>query len=513
MIFAYLTVGLLMLLASAIAVVLYGARGQRDIGPNGYALPTVDDSSELDRILSPEIQALKGRTGVKVVSDDLEAFRVRLDLARGAGRSLDLQYYYWKSDLTGKLLVREILAAADRGVRVRLMLDDINSMGLDSTYLALNTHPSIEVRLFNPSRSRTSSVRRGIELVVRYFSATRRMHNKCWIADGKAAIVGGRNVGDAYFGASTAANFSDIDILLAGRAVADAERIFDSYWNSNATLPITSLHRMRRGKLAKLRYRLSQHSASYHATAYIRHVEQRLKGSMIEELNKLEWVTKAEVIADPPEKANAEKSDHWIAKRIFELIGKAQNELLLVSPYFIPGPDGLSVLRDVKRRGVRTEILTNSLAATDVMMVHSAYAKYRMALIESGIALFEQKSSFRGKTKISLFGSKTASLHTKACVVDRKTFFVGSFNLDPRSKSINTEMGIVIESELLANHLAELLRTQMQGSFRLDNRDGKLIWVDNHGTTPSIHVSEPGSPRSRRIAAWLVGLLPIESQL
>lgn len=511
MIVAYFVGAVLVLLAAAIAVALYGAGSQRDVGPSGYALPTADNVTQLDRILNSHLRRHREKTGIYIISDDLEAFRFRLDLAREAGRSLDLQYYYWKSDVTGRLLAKEILAAADRGVHVRLMLDDINSMGLDSTYLALNTHPKIRVRLFNPSRSRTSSLKRGFELVVRYFSATRRMHNKCWIADGRVAIVGGRNVGDAYFGASTAASFSDIDILVAGRAVSDAEQIFDAYWNSDATLPITSLHRMRRGKLAKLRYRLSQHSASYHATTYVRHAEQQLIGSMTEQLKKLEWVTMAEVIADPPEKASAEKAGQWIAKRIFALIGEAKNELLLVSPYFIPGSDGLTMLRDVKRRGVKTEILTNSLAATDVMMVHSAYAKYRTALIASGIALFEQKSSFAGKTKISLFGSKTASLHTKAFVVDRRTSFVGSFNLDPRSKSINTEMGIIFESELLSNHLAELLQIQMQGSYRLGSRDGRLIWVEND--TPVIYHSEPGSPRSRRIAAWLVGVLPIESQL
>ena len=443
MIFAYLAVGLLVLLASGIATVLYGIRGQRDIGPNGYALPTADDLSELDKILSPEIQMHKSQTGVRVISDDLEAFRVRLDLAREAGRSLDLQYYYWKSDVTGKLLAREILAAADRGVRVRLMLDDINSMGLDSTYLALNTHPQIEVRLFNPSRSRTSPTRRGIELVVRYFSATRRMHNKCWIVDGRVAIVGGRNVGDAYFGASTGTSFSDIDLLLAGKAVADAEKIFDAYWNSDATLPVTSLHRIRRGKLAKLRYRLAQHSASYHASSYIRHSDQRFKKSMVQELKTLHWVDKAEVIADPPEKAKAIRVDQWIGNRIFKLMDEARHELLLSSPYFIPGPDGLTLLRKVKDRGVSTSIVTNSLAATDVMLVHSAYAKYRLVLIESGISLFEQKPSI-GRTKISLFGSRTASLHTKACVADRRISFVGSFNLDPRSKSINTEMGIIL---------------------------------------------------------------------
>ena len=512
MIFAYFAIGLLVLLALAIAVVLYGARTQRDIGPNGFALPTMDDSSELDRILSREIQARKGQTGVKVVSDDLEAFRVRLDLAREAGRSLDLQYYYWKSDVTGKLLVREVLAAADRGVRVRLMLDDINSLGLDSTYLALNTHPKIEVRLFNPSRSRTSPTRRGIELVVRYFSATRRMHNKCWIVDGRVAIVGGRNVGDEYFGASTGTSFSDIDILLAGRAVADAEKIFDAYWNSDATLPVTSLHRIRRGKLAKLRYRLAQHSGSYHATSYMRHSDQQFKNSMVHDLKTLEWVDKAEVIADPPEKAKAIKVEQWIGTRVFEVMDRARRELLLASPYFIPGPDGLSLLRKLKERNISISVVTNSLAATDVMLVHSAYAKYRRVLIESGICLFEQKPRI-GRTKISLFGSKTASLHTKACVADRQISFVGSFNLDPRSKSINTEMGIILNSEPISNLLAELLETQIQKSYRLESQNGRIIWHDQDGAKTKLYVTEPHSPPARRLSAWLVGFLPIESQL
>ncbi len=508
----YVVAGLISLLVATILVVLYGARGQRDTGPNSYAIPTTEDGTEIDRWLNDDLRRHEGKSGIRIVRDDLEAFRFRFDLAREVGRSLDLQYYYWKSDVTGKLLAREILAAADRGVRVRLMLDDINSMGLDSTYLALNTHPNIEVRLFNPSRSRTSPTRRGLELAIRYFSATRRMHNKCWIADGRVAIVGGRNIGDAYFGASTGASFNDVDILLAGRAVADAERIFDSYWNSDATLPVTSLHRIRWGKLAKLRYRLTQHTASYLATSYIRHTEQRFRSSMMRELQKLEWVTNAEVIADPPEKAKAAKHHEWIAGRIFDLMNRARHELLLSSPYFIPGPDGLSVLREVQARGVTTNILTNSLAATDVMVVHSAYAKYRTAIVECGIALYEQKPS-TGRTKISLFGSRTASLHTKACVADRRTSFVGSFNLDPRSKSINTEMGILFESDLLSNQLHDLLQAQMHGSYRLASRNGRIVWLDGYGTIPTVHITEPHSPLTRRIGAWLAGLLPLESQL
>lgn len=513
MIFAYILTGLLGLMFAVAAVVVYGARGEHDIGPNSYALPAGGVGTEIDRVLIAEINQHEGMTGLRVVSDDLEAFRFRFDLAREAGRSLDLQYYYWKSDVTGKLLAREILAAADRGVRVRLMLDDINSAGLDSTYLALNTHPQIEVRLFNPSRSRTSPIRRGLELGLRYFSATRRMHNKSWIADGNVAIVGGRNVGDAYFGAATGASFSDVDILLTGRAVKDAERIFDSYWNSDATLPVTSLHRIRYGKLAKLRYRLAQHSGSRAALTYIQHTQQRHRRSMLLELQNLEWVGTAEVIADPPEKANSRKLEEWIAGRIFAMMKGARQELLLSSPYFIPGPEGLSVLRNVKGRGVATNILTNSLSATDVMMVHSAYAKYRKPLIDCGIGLYEQKSS-TARTKISLFGSRTASLHTKACVVDRNTSFVGSFNLDPRSKSINTEMGIVFESTALSNQLAEHLQGQMKGSYRVASRSDRIVWFESSGDAePIVHVSEPHSPVGRRFGAWIVGLLPIESQL
>ena len=233
---------------------------------------------------------------------------------------------------------------------------------------------------------------------------------------------------------------------------------------------------------------------------------------MVQELQNLEWVAKAEVIADPPEKAKAGKADQWIARRISELMSGAKHELLLSSPYFIPGPDGLTVLRDLQRRGVTTHILTNSLAATDVMMVHSAYAKYRLALVESGIALFEQKSS-TGRTKISLFGSRTASLHTKACVADRKVSFVGSFNLDPRSKSINTEMGIIFQSDSLSNQLAELLQTQMQGSYQLTARNGRIVWLEGYGAMPTVYTTEPLSPLTRRISARPVGLLPVESQL
>src|SRR5690554_1010415 len=196
--------------ASFLAVLSYGYFARRSLGAPSHALETELSATELDRAIAPMLERHDGQSGLALISGNLDAFAVRALSARAAGRSLDLMYYYWKGDLTGRLLMKEVLGAADRGVRVRLLIDDINTRGLDRAYRALDTHPNIAVRLFNPSRARHGGLRRGIEMVLRFFSVTRRMHNKAWIVDGRLAIVGGRNIGDAYFGAAETSNFRDI---------------------------------------------------------------------------------------------------------------------------------------------------------------------------------------------------------------------------------------------------------------------------------------------------------------
>lgn len=478
-------------------------------GASSFTLPPRPGETVIDQVVEGITQPCPGHSGLCLVSDDLEAFQLRRELAENAGRSLDLQYYSWKNDMTGRLLIREVLVAADRGVRVRLLLDDINSMGLDPTYLALNSHPNIQVRLFNPCRSRENAFRRGAELLLRYVSATRRMHNKCWIADGRVVLVGGRNIGNAYFGASEASNFRDVDILGIGEVVHEASHVFDQYWNSPAALPITTLHPLRHGRIAKLRYRLSQHSALYRAATYIERVQQACRASPLGAMNRLEWVTTATVIADPPEKASAAGKHNWIAERVFDICRSAKRELILCSPYFIPGEEGMELLLDVRGRGAEIAAFTNSLATTDVMIVHSAYARYRRRLLEFGVALYEQRPSIR-RRRISLFGLRNASLHTKACVADRRRAFVGSYNLDPRSRSINTEMGIVFESDSLANELAALIGEEMSDGFRLSLRKDQVVWT---GALETSRTSEPGASLSRKFFAWIAGFLPIESQL
>ncbi|HEX7382242.1 MAG TPA: phospholipase D family protein [Nevskiaceae bacterium] len=482
----------------------------------GTALPAAA-ACVLDRIVQPLLQAhLPGESAAVLLSDPVAAFGARLHTARVAGRSIDVQYYVWHHDSTGQLLERELRGAADRGVRVRMLVDDMNVAGKDSSLLALDAHPRIEVRLFNPTRSR--GLLRLPEFALHLVRLNRRMHNKAWIVDNRVAIVGGRNIGDEYFGAAPDTNFQDTDLLLIGPAVAGASAIFDAFWNAPSTIPVRLLHRAR-DRLACIAThdRLRMHPdgrfiARTHAiAARNQFIDEFAAGAV-----HLHWSASLRVLSDPPEKAatpdRARDRPGWLLYDINALLYSARHESLMIAPYFVPGVNGTLLLTGQVRRGMHVGVLTNSLAATDVTLVHAGYFKYRRRLLEHGVQLHELRPE-RRDTRHRTLGSRGASLHSKAFVIDGRRGFVGSFNLDPRSARLNTEMGVVFDDAGLAAELTDFFTAGTQPKTAWEvmlTGAGALRW---HGYGGEVWKHEPETPTRLRFLVRLLCLLPLESQL
>ncbi|CAN5196821.1 phospholipase D family protein [soil metagenome] len=484
-------------------------------GAPSHALALQPAQTQIDRELAPLLAAHPGKTGVVLVTDGLDAFATRALAARKAGRSLDLQYYIWHDDMTGRLLAREVHAAAQRGVRVRILLDDLNAEGIDPQLMALDAHPNIELRLYNPFRNRQGPARL-LEMVHRAFSLNYRMHNKAWIADGRVAIVGGRNIGEAYFSADAQVNFRDLDLLLFGPAVQQASTIFDAYWNSAAAVPMAALSRKSPEMLRQMLASADMGAVQPAAKHYLDRVAQtHAVHDYYQRALTPRWSAGVSVVADPPLKGRDGDHRGWLVHRLVELLGTAHHKALVVSPYFVPGEGGTAVLEALADRGVETGVITNSLAATDVPAVHGGYARYRGTLLEHGVHLYEIKA--RGNTgSAGNFGSSGASLHTKAFTVDDARGFVGSFNLDPRSIALNTEMGVLFDDPAIAidvrNEYLRLAEPDIS-YWVYRTASGELRWLDRLRTPPVVLRQEPDTTAWRRGLVRVLSWLPIESQL
>lgn len=509
-------------LFSLFAVWSYGHFAKRSVGSKAYRLPThsanSEDASFLDRSVESLLDQHPQQSGAAFLQDPLLAFDARAQTARAAERSIDIQYYLWHHDITGRLLQNELYAAAERGVRVRLLLDDMSKQGRDQELLALDKHPNIEIRLFNPGRNRTSTIRRAIEIGLRFFSFNRRMHNKAWIADNRVALVGGRNVGDEYFGANTHGNFRDTDLMLFGPAVEQASQIFDEFWNADEVMPIGALYqkgtRWSDDKFASKRQAWQIQAAATPWGQELSH-NKPLVDYFTEGNIKIHWSDKIKVISDPPVKAapvsRKRRQAGWMVYDLNALLYSAEKENWIISPYFVPGNSGSVLLSGQVMRGMKVRVLTNSLAANNVPMVHAGYSKYRKPLLEHGVELYELKPSFKD-TKREIINTGRASLHSKAILVDNYKGFVGSFNLDPRSEQLNTEMGVIFEHEGLAeelkNFFVESTNKDTSWKLGLDN-NGHLQW---HGAQ-QVHNDEPDASFGLKLFVRLLAWLPIESQL
>ncbi len=489
----------------------------RAVGAPGHVLPLQDAQTMLDREIVPLVARHGGKTGAILVPDGLDAFAARALSARQAGRSLDLQYYIWHDDLTGRMLGREAWLAAERGVRVRILIDDMNAEGKDSDLLALDAHPNVEIRLYNPFRNR-GGVWRMLELVQRAFSVNHRMHNKAWIADGRVAVLGGRNIGEEYFEASSRSNFRDLDMVLFGPRVTQASAIFDDYWNSEAVVPIAALSKHSPRELAAVVKRIRAEALGPEARAYLQRVDASPKvlGYFSQHLTP-HWSNDIEVVSDPPLKWKQDNRNGWLVTQLIDMLGTTRHKALLISPYFVPGDDATEGLVGlVRQRHATVGVITNSLAANDVPAVHAGYGKYRSRLLAGGVSLYEIRAQGSSDYASGLFGSSGASLHTKAFVVDDARGFIGSFNLDPRSAYLNTEMGVLFDDPAIALALRdEYLRLSGPAmSYWVDlDQDGDLRWLDRAAIPPRLIDHEPDTTGLERATSRVLGWLPIESQL
>lgn len=485
----------------------------RATGAPAAALPLQPAQTRIDRELVPQLEAHPGQTGAVMLNHGLDAFAARAASARASGRSLDLQYYIWHDDLVGSLLAREVHDAASRGVRVRMLLDDINAHGLDPALMALDAHPNIEIRLYNPFRNR-AGLWRLVEMVQRVFSINHRMHNKAWIADGRVAVVGGRNIGNEYFDAHESVNFRDLDVVLAGPAVVEASSIFDRFWNSASVVPIGALSDPDPEALRAYLAGTADQSTTAAAQQYLKRVWSSLQQGL-QQGQGLHWSDGIHVASDPPQKASGDDRSHWLVAQLVAQLHTSGHEVLLISPYFVPGDAGTDALATLARTGAQVGIVTNSLAANDVPAVHSGYMRYRGRLLDSGIRLHEIRRS-GPRTSSGLFGSSGASLHTKAFVVDGTRGFVGSFNLDPRSATLNTEMGVLFEDPILAASLRqeyERLAGPELSYQVMRHHGGRLQWIDASESPRREFDHEPDAGVMARVTVRVLSWLPIESQL
>lgn len=449
-----------------------------------------------------------GLSGFRLLPDGDFALDARIALAQAAEHQLDVQYYIFRCDAVGLALLQALEAAARRGVRVRLLLDDLHVDNNDAHFLAFAAQPNVQVRMFNPAPARNGGV---LSRLLRSLPDLRRlnhrMHNKLFLADGVASVSGGRNIGREYFMQDGDANFIDMDILALGPVVAEQSASFDSYWNSPHAYPI--------GWLVGTPPPVPPAPAPLPRTDAPRTEDALGRRAVSQELRDgqldLFWAP-ARVVADAPDKiarpGMAERFAGSVTEHTLAMIGSAQARVLIICPYFIPGEIGLALMRDAQQRGVRTTVLTNSIGATDEALVHFAYAGYRKQVLRLGVSVYELGPDIaRRLKKLGNFGRSQGRLHAKMAIVDEVRLFIGSMNMDERSASVNTEVGLMIDSPALVQDFRRLMDGEhFRSAYRLQlSERGRLQWIDRDDDgTEEVMDAEPGLHPWLRLKRWLL---------
>ncbi|MDF2415904.1 phospholipase D family protein [Acinetobacter beijerinckii] len=484
------------------------------------------DTSEttLAQIIDPLQQQNPDLTGYYVLFDPLEALAARLRLIDKAEKTLDLQYYIWDNDKVGAVALHALIRAADRGVKVRLLIDDNNAKQTEGIFLALAQHPNIEVKLFNPYRFRKY---RGIDMVLDLKRINRRMHNKSFIADHKVALIGGRNMTNQYYNVSDSYQFSDVDVMLVGTAVNDISNSFDDYWNHDYAYDVQEVVKQKSHRLSyeSLKQQLDEHYKKVTVQNYLDLTSNsQAIDSLINRDIALDWV-KAEVVKDSPDKikSKAKKQEH-LNFQLINHLEKPEKNIDLISAYFVPEKKGAKILSELAQDGVHVRVLTNSFKANDVAVVHAFYGKYRQNLLENGVELYEflpaldkddldkHTEDLAKKAKVNIKGLSRSSLHAKLMALDEKQVFIGSFNFDPRSAYLNTEIGVLLNSPTLARSVHSTMDQNLSKyAYKLVlNAENKITWQRQTPQGPVIYTKEPRMKWWQRAGMKVISWLPIE---
>ena len=497
-----------------LALVLTGCATVSFDQPKSYsqAITSFGDTA-LGEYANAKVEELEGLSGFYPLKEGMDALGIRLHLAEKAEKSLDLQYFLMKNDMAGAAIANGLLKAANRGVRVRFLLDDIFTTVPDDSFLLINQHPNIEVRIFNPISRKGFST---LNFMAQFDQANRRMHNKSFTADNVISIVGGRNIADEYFQLKTDTVFVDFDVLAVGPIATEISNSFDDYWNHSRAVPIEqfikdanteSLETIGKEIIAEL-------DENYNAV-YGKALRSHLLRDLINDRKHL-FAAPAQVLADSPEKLINEVNETHkrLARELVGILQNAEKEIMFITPYYVPGKMGVQRILDLTQKGIRVIVVTNSLASTNHVPVHAAYARYRHGVIQTGAELYEVRANAARDLNPTNEGPDNLTLHTKTIFIDRNKIFVGSLNLDPRSIDLNAEMGLLIESEAMVGMLLEdrdnMLTTRAYEV--LINEDGKLEWHCTIENQKIVETKEPLTSRWLRFKAWFLKIAP-EDQL
>ncbi len=509
-------------IVSVVLALFLAACGSLPEHTDRVASYTLLDNAEtqLAQDLKPLLEANEGLSGFYTLGEGEGAFVARLRMIKAAQKSVDTQYYIWHDDLTGKAIHNRLLHAADKGVRVRLLLDDLDTAGKEATLHLLDSHPGIEIRVFNPFANRNA---RGLDFVTDLSRVNHRMHNKTLTADNQATILGGRNIGDEYFEATEGVAFGDLDIIGVGPVVNEVSAQFDLYWNSQWAYPLSAFREGEAVTKAELDDFRQESDAFLETTRGSPYIEALKKTniSKLKHIGEMEYSWgKWMLVYDDPSKVIAKeiKEETHLAPSLFKAFERTQKDLIVISPYFVPGDTLTAYFAEMVARGVRVRILTNALSANDVKIVHAGYMRYREDLIASGVELYEFKPTIEPKTakqkKSSWTGSSSASLHAKSFVFDERYLFVGSFNLDARSVALNTEMGVYFESPKFAEPIArDFDENAIVKAFKVELDDDDLVWVTRENGKELRFEKEPNTSWWTRFSTGFLSIIVIESQL